>query len=47
MEVSYATPIAGWFISIYFMENPNLKMDEKWGTPILGTTIYNHIYIED
>ena len=44
MEVSYATPIAGWFISFYFMENPNLKMDEKWGTPILGTT---NIYIED
>ena len=42
MEVSYATPIAGWFISIYFKENPNLKMDEKWGTPILGTT---NIYI--
>ena len=34
-----AIPIAGWFISIYFMENPTKilwKCHGFWGSPILG-----------
>ena len=31
--------LAGWFIYVYFMEKPwktQSKMDDSWGTPILG-----------
>ena len=28
------TPIAEWFIYVYFMENPQTKMDDNWGKKV-------------
>ena len=33
VSIKAGTPIAGWFIDVYFMENPNLKW-MTGGTPM-------------
>ena len=33
---SWGLPLAGWFINVYFMENPNLEWMRTGGSPILG-----------